>query len=95
MIAQRQDRAAEAKRRPHVTSSSSGFGSGTGTTSSAKERKLLDSELAGVLYNRVPRKYGEMPEVMGKYQRLAPGSASYDRVIKVKGAHLRPRGKRK
>lgn len=49
----------------------------------------LNMELGRILYNRKPRPYGEMPKHPGGYQRVAPGSAIYDKVVKLKRAHLR------
>lgn len=49
----------------------------------------LNAELAGILYNRKPRAYGELPKHLGKYQRLAPDTTSYNRIVKLKRAHLR------
>ncbi len=57
-------------------------------------RQALDEDLSGILYGAVPRAYGEMPRDMGLYTRICPGSASYDRVTKVKHAHLRPKAAR-
>ena len=57
-------------------------------------RLALDEDLAAILYGRVPRAYGEMPARLGQYTRICPGSAAFERVMKVKSAHLRPRAAR-
>ena len=58
-------------------------------------RQALDEDLASVLYGAVPRAYGEMPKDMGLYMRICPASPAFDRVMKVKHAHLRPKGARR
>lgn len=57
-------------------------------------RAALDADLSAILLNRVPRAYGEMPAHTGLFSRICPGSDAFDRVMKVKNAHLKPRAAR-
>lgn len=88
-IAKRQQIAAEAKRRAVMAANAS-----SGSTGPNAARIALDDELASVLYGKVPRSYGEMPEYLGQYERICPATAAYDRIMKVKSVHLRPRAVR-
>ena len=44
----------------------------------------MNRDLTYILNGKVPRKYGEMPEKMGDYQRIAPSEAS-ERYLKLIG----------
>jgi hypothetical protein len=44
----------------------------------------MNRDLSYVLHSKVPRKYGEMPKNMGRYQRIAPTEAS-ERYLKLIG----------
>ena len=65
-----------------------GAGQATPAPSDASQ---LDEDLTRVLYGRLPRKYGEMPAVMGRYERIAPDTPSFARNMKLKRAHFRAR----
>ncbi len=91
VLSRRQEVSAEARRRPHITPSSSGL---SGPAASARQRQQLDADIASVLHGRVPRAYGELPAAMGNYTRIAPASPAFERVSKIKAAHLRPRASR-
>eukprot|EP00928_Gymnodinium_smaydae_P028527 TRINITY_DN21730_c0_g1_i1.p1 TRINITY_DN21730_c0_g1~~TRINITY_DN21730_c0_g1_i1.p1 ORF type:complete len:1393 (+),score=185.94 TRINITY_DN21730_c0_g1_i1:37-4215(+) len=41
----------------------------------ASTRKQLDVDLHAILEGRLPRKFGELPERMGNYERIAPSDA--------------------
>ena len=60
-------------------------------------RVELDTILTKVLKGKVPRQYGEMPEYLGKYKRLAPGTNVYKRAVKLreKGIASRKQGSSK
>jgi len=75
---------AEARRRPHQVSFGSGMGPGTGAPLSSSERESLDSDLAEILRGRRPRAYGEMPNHLGAYERICPGSEPFRRVMRLK-----------
>jgi tubulin polyglutamylase TTLL5 len=48
------------------------------------EKDELEKDLSGILMGKIPRQYGELPEVMGGYERLAPAEPSYERIMKLK-----------
>jgi hypothetical protein len=58
------------------------------------KRSELDAVLSKVLQGQVPRRYGEMPEHMGQYKRLAPGTSLYNSAVKLrqKGIASRKQG---
>lgn len=41
---------------------------------------VLEQDLSEILVGQIPRKYGEMPGKVGNFQRIAPGSPSFDRL---------------
>lgn len=88
VIGRRQKEAAELKRRQHVNNTASV------PASPHAARLALDADLSAVLFGRVPREYGVMPEHLGGYSRICPGTPAFERVMKVKSAHLRPRATR-
>ncbi len=90
VISRRQASAMEAKRRGQSAHSAAPLP----TTSAHAARLALDEDLAAILYGKAPRAYGEMPAHLGLYSRICPGSAAFERVMKVKSAHLRPRAAR-
>lgn len=49
----------------------------------------LEEDLQAVLRGAVPRRYGEMPKRLGKFRRICPGSAQFERAMKLKRAHFR------
>ena len=61
------------------------------TAGPSSEAAQLDEDLTRILYGRLPRKYGEMPANMGRYERMAPDTPSFVRNMKLKRAHFRPR----
>ena len=44
----------------------------------------MNKDLTYILHGRVPRGYGELPQHMGDYQRIAPGEQS-ERYLKLIG----------
>ena len=48
-------------------------------------KEKLEKDLSDILMGKIPRQYGELPEVMGNYQRLAPGTQYFDQLMKVVG----------
>jgi len=58
---------------------------------SKKEMKeVTQTHVASLLQGRSPRLYGETPEVMGKYEKIAP-STSYEKVMRMKRAAFQTR----
>mmetsp|Transcript_147702 Transcript_147702/g.472592 ORF Transcript_147702/g.472592 Transcript_147702/m.472592 type:complete len:1461 (+) Transcript_147702:97-4479(+) len=51
----------------------------------AGSRQQLDIDLHSILSGEAPRKFGDMPKRLGKYERIAPGEA-YDSVAKMRSA---------
>ena len=47
------------------------------------EKEKLERDLDEILMGKMPRQYGEMPEQMGNYQRLAPGTPYFDQLQKI------------
>ena len=90
VIGRRQREAAEAKRRAHVNTP----GAGGGAASPHAARVALDQDLTDILHGRVPREYGVMPAALGGFVRICPHTPAFERVMKVKTAHLRPRATR-
>ncbi|KAL7471304.1 hypothetical protein ACHAXS_011602, partial [Conticribra weissflogii] len=41
---------------------------------------VLEHDLSQILVGQIPRKYGELPRNIGNFQRIAPGSPSFDRL---------------
>lgn len=39
-------------------------------------KKTMNRDLTYILNGKMPRKYGEMPKVMGNFERIAPSSQS-------------------
>ena len=60
-----------------------------GATDSLDDQEQLETDLDAILYGKVPRAYGEMPKVLGLYDRICPGSPEFDRAMRLKRAHLR------
>lgn len=54
-------------------------------SAAAGGRQQLDIDLHSVLMGACPRRYGEVPRRLGKYERIAPGEA-YDHVAKMRSA---------
>eukprot|EP00347_Sterkiella_histriomuscorum_P010309 403376796 len=54
------------------------------TTSNAYSKKLMNRDLTYILNGQVPRKYGEMPKLMGNFERIAPSPQS-DYYLKLVG----------
>jgi hypothetical protein len=52
-------------------------------TSKAQMQDELNQDLTKILHGKMPRQYGQMPERMGRYQRIAP-SKIYSKVNKLK-----------
>ena len=52
----------------------------------------LESDLYEMLGDQVPRRYGEMPEVMGNYQWLVPNTKLYENIMKNKAKVMRSDG---
>lgn len=46
------------------------------------EKQQLEQDLREILMDRLPRRYGEMPENMGNFKRIAPGSNCYNKLLK-------------
>jgi len=46
------------------------------------DRDSLDTDLRRILCGKLPRSYGELPQEMGSYERLAPGTQAYDSLMK-------------
>ncbi|CDW88353.1 tubulin-tyrosine ligase family protein [Stylonychia lemnae] len=46
------------------------------TTSNAYSKRLMNRDLTYILNGQVPRKYGEMPKIMGNFERIAPSPQS-------------------
>jgi hypothetical protein len=42
------------------------------TSSNAFSKRTMNRDLTYILNGQVPRKYGEMPQHLGNYERLAP-----------------------
>lgn len=42
------------------------------TTSNAYNKRLMNRDLTYILNGQVPRRYGEMPKMMGNFERIAP-----------------------
>jgi hypothetical protein len=59
------------------------FTKSSGSTNIHTKRQM-NRDLTYILNGKVPRKYGEMPEKMGNYQRIAPSEAS-ERYLKLIG----------
>jgi hypothetical protein len=57
------------------------FGKAAGSTSTKRQ---MNKDLTYILNGKVPRKYGEMPEKMGGYTRIAPSEAS-EKYLKLIG----------
>jgi hypothetical protein len=83
-----------AKRGLNAASAASGFGSGAGQTGrmGAADRRQLNADLAAILHGRKPRPLGQLPDHMGNYQRIAPGSEAFNRVMRLKLGQLRGGG---
>ena len=47
-------------------------------------RRELNEDLTYILHGEVPRAFGELPKYVGDYKRLAPGTPSYDDLIRIK-----------
>lgn len=58
--------------------------------SSHRSDPMLESDLKEILGDYIPRKYGEMPKVMGNYERLCPSTKTYDSVLKLKNKLIKP-----
>ena len=50
----------------------------------SKNDSALESDLAEILGDYVPRKFGEVPKNMGNFEMLCPGTKTYSHVIKLK-----------
>ena len=51
-----------------------------------KNVNTLNSDLYAILDGQIPRKYGEFPEEMGNFERIAP-SDMYDKFMKIAYPH--------
>ena len=47
-------------------------------------RAELNEDLTYIMHGQVPRAFGELPGYIGDYKRLAPGTAAYDDLIRIK-----------
>lgn len=95
LIAKRQQAAADAKRKAHLNPLSTSMTSSTAVAAAHLANRIaLDKDLGEVLYGRVPRQYGEMPVNCGGFQRICPNTPAYERTMKVKSSHLRPKAAR-
>ena len=45
------------------------------TTSNAFSKRLMNRDLTYILSGQVPRKFGEMPQKLGNFERIAPSNA--------------------
>mmetsp|Transcript_31453 Transcript_31453/g.46207 ORF Transcript_31453/g.46207 Transcript_31453/m.46207 type:complete len:1110 (+) Transcript_31453:63-3392(+) len=54
------------------------------------EKDQLENDLREILANKLPRKYGELPraDLKGSYERLAPGTPSFERMKKAHSSYL-------
>ena len=52
----------------------------TQTAGTITEKDELEKDLREILMGKLPRRYGEMPESIGNYERLAPATKFYDRL---------------
>jgi len=52
---------------------------------SANSRQQLDLDLHSILLGERPRRHGEMPKNLGKYERIAPGEA-FNAVVRARSA---------
>jgi len=50
------------------------------TAWNASSIDVLEQDLSEIHVGQIPRKYGEMPGKVGNFQRIAPGSPSFDRL---------------
>jgi len=49
------------------------------------EKERLEKDLSDILMGKIPRQYGEVPENMGNYQMLAPGTPYFDKLQGIVG----------
>ena len=47
-------------------------------------KRTMNRDLAYIFHQKVPRKYGDMPEKLGDFERIAPSETS-DRYLKLVG----------
>ena len=50
----------------------------------------LENDLKEILGDLIPRKYGEIPDCMGGYERLCPHTSTYTHVLKLKSKIIKP-----
>ena len=97
VIAKRQQAEMQAKRRVQAGNATTSTSTSTAAAVAAEKqaaRIALDKDLSEVLYGRVPREYGQLPEHTGAFVRICPSTPAFERIMKVKNAHLRPRAAR-
>ena len=88
VLRRRQDNSALLQRKGPSggVSAQAGFGAGR---MSAADRAQLNEDMRAILCGRRPRALGEMPAHLGAYERVAPGSASFERAMRLKLSALK------
>ena len=46
----------------------------------ASDKDLLENDLRDIFMGQPPRQYGELPDTMGGYERIAPGTSLYEKL---------------
>jgi len=83
VLRRRQDASALLQRKGPSGGVSAQAGFGAGRMSPA-DRAQLNEDMRAVLCGRLPRALGEMPQHLGHYERVAPGSESFNRAMRLK-----------
>ena len=50
----------------------------------ARNDPELERDLNSILGSFIPRKYGDLPDYLGEYERLCPNTKIFDSVLKLK-----------
>jgi hypothetical protein len=50
----------------------------------------LEKDLQEIFGNKLPRQYGEIPQILGDYQRLCPNTKIYNSLLKLKSKIIKP-----
>jgi hypothetical protein len=61
----------------------------SGSVGGDSEKEKLEKDLEAILMGKIPRQYGELPERMGNYQRLAPGTPYYDKLKAIQSKMMK------